>query len=841
MMDRFETSMILYRPVGLQELALIYDSGMTAFPARLPQQPIFYPVLQLEYARQTASDWNAKNGQFAGYVTQFKVEDEYIDRFEEHTVGGSQYQELWVPAEEMDEFNKHITGHIKVVEAHFGDAFEGFVPETFGLQGKNAVAQFTLLANSYLYKRMEFYLEIKRNHKAIFLNYPFWQTHEFKNPGLKEKVLQAIKEAWLTSFPKIPLPPPPPVPERAPSVNQPAERSLVDPIREDITLVEQADSDSLVDPVDEESTPVEAAELDSLVDAVEEDNTPAKEIDAKADALADFDDEDITPVRNAHLRSFLNPVPKDILPVEPTDSNSMESPVEEDITPAEPPRAHFLANPVHRAPVIPRQTDSPFVQGIKLGLRAAYMEAIAALSKAIEEEPEHVVAHTSLGVAYHRLGEDDRARESYETALRIDPIHAEAHYFRSNILYSQGNAREAVAGYTIAIGLEPELIEAHRKPIPQDRLTDYSPSPAEMYWIAKPAHRILHLNKSIDTNPGQASLFKERAAEYYRLRNYVQAIADYSSSLAIQPDDAGALHLRGVAYEQLGQHERALEDYQQAIAIDPQLANMYINRGVNFGRMGNFQQSLASLTDGIRLAPTNPDAYFNRGTTYFQLGDFERAIEDFSNVIRLSPEDEAAYYWRGISNEEAGRQREAIVDYRQFLMLSRDANANQEVERRLSQWHEGKRDEASSRSGTANDRQKTDPVLPEKPDQKLDLYDLVAALGDRALRSIWFGSGVECYGETAKDLYAFTDQNRPIEGNDFLYLISGIRQTTAGDFYALDPGATSHWIFIRAWDGSGFYMESNDVRSRERLKAHFPSVEEVEGAAAPYVGLFLRL
>jgi hypothetical protein len=50
--------MILYRPVGLQELALIYEGGMKAFPARLPQQPIFYPVLQLEYARQTATKQN---------------------------------------------------------------------------------------------------------------------------------------------------------------------------------------------------------------------------------------------------------------------------------------------------------------------------------------------------------------------------------------------------------------------------------------------------------------------------------------------------------------------------------------------------------------------------------------------------------------------------------------------------------------------------------------------------------------------------------------------------------------------------------------------------------------
>jgi hypothetical protein len=196
--------MILYRPVGLQELTLIYDSGMKAFPTRLPKQPIFYPVLQLEYARKTAAGWNARKGESGGYVTEFKMEDEYIGRFEIHTVGKSQYQELWIPAEEMDEFNKHIVGHIKVMEAHFGDKFEGFVPDQFGLKGKNAVEQFTWLANTFIYKRMDFYLEIKRNHKAIFLNYPFWQTYDSKNPGLKEKTLQAIKEAWFSSFPKTP-------------------------------------------------------------------------------------------------------------------------------------------------------------------------------------------------------------------------------------------------------------------------------------------------------------------------------------------------------------------------------------------------------------------------------------------------------------------------------------------------------------------------------------------------------------------------------------------------------------------------------------------------------------
>jgi len=755
--------MILYRPVGLQELELIYDSGMKAFPARLPQQPIFYPVFNLEYARQTASDWNAQNGQFAGYVTQFKVEDEYISQFEKHTVGESQHQEFWIPAEEVEEFNKHIIGHIRVVEAHFGDAFQGFVPEAFGLKGKNAVEQFTLLANSYLYKRMDFYLEIRRNHKAIFLNYPFWQKHEFKNQGLKEKVLQAIKEAWFTSFPKIPL---------------------MNPVHEDITPVKQTNSQYLVSPLDEDVTPIKQTDSKSLVNAVHEDITHVKPTDSQS--LVNPPDEEVTPIKQTHAR------------------------------------AHFL-------------------QGLELGLSGKYHEAIDELSKAVEEDPNDVVAHTNLGVAFHRLGEEDRALACYETALRIDPIYVEAHYFRANILYSHGNVREAMAGYTIAIGLKPELIEAHQKPVPQDRLTDYSPSPAEMYWIAKLAHRILDLNKSLETNPGQASLFKERAAEYYRLRNYVQAIADYSSSLAIQPDDASGFHIRGIAYEQIGQFDRALEDYQRAVAINPQLSAVYINRGITFGKMGNFRQSIASFTQAIRLAPRNPDGYFNRGTAYFQQDDFERAIDDFSNVIRLSPGDEDAYYWRGISNEEAGRQREAIADYRQFLAISQNSQARAEIEQKLSQWNLGKRDSLSRRSAIPDDRQKTIPVQSEKPDQIFDLHGLIVALGERALNSIWFGSGVDCYGETAEDLYTFTDHNRPIEGRDFLDITSGIRQTLAGDFQAFDKGAPSHWLFIRAWDGSGFYIEIDDPNSKERLKIHFQSVEEVDGASPPYESLFIRI
>ncbi len=111
----------LYRPTGKNELALIEESGFTAFPPRLPEQPIFYPVLSEEYAAQIARDWNAKyNADKIGFVTKFEVKKEFLDRYEVKVVGGSQHQEYWIPAEDLEEFNRNIVGKIEVISEFRG-------------------------------------------------------------------------------------------------------------------------------------------------------------------------------------------------------------------------------------------------------------------------------------------------------------------------------------------------------------------------------------------------------------------------------------------------------------------------------------------------------------------------------------------------------------------------------------------------------------------------------------------------------------------------------------------------------------------------------------------------
>jgi len=108
-----KASLYLYRPVNQAELDLIEASGWRVFPPRLPEQPIFYPVLNEGYANQISRDWNVPY-YGVGYVVRFAVDAEYLKLFAVQNVGDVQHNELWVPAEQLAEFNQHIQGLIEV-------------------------------------------------------------------------------------------------------------------------------------------------------------------------------------------------------------------------------------------------------------------------------------------------------------------------------------------------------------------------------------------------------------------------------------------------------------------------------------------------------------------------------------------------------------------------------------------------------------------------------------------------------------------------------------------------------------------------------------------------------
>lgn len=104
----------MFRPTGPNELRLVEDSGYKAWPPRLAEQPIFYPVTNEQYASEIAERWNVRDSG-VGYVTRFSVRRQFADRYPIQCVGASHHTEWWIPAEDLQDLNQNIVGNIEVI------------------------------------------------------------------------------------------------------------------------------------------------------------------------------------------------------------------------------------------------------------------------------------------------------------------------------------------------------------------------------------------------------------------------------------------------------------------------------------------------------------------------------------------------------------------------------------------------------------------------------------------------------------------------------------------------------------------------------------------------------
>jgi hypothetical protein len=188
----------LFRPVGVRELELVLDRDAREFPPRLLEQPFFYPVLNDEYARQIARDWNTRDPRsgHAGFVTAFDLPDEYLAGHEVRVVGGREHQEFWIPAGELTEFNRQLRSRIRLTEAFYGPLYEG-----------DGAEHFSELAAA-MGEPVSFLAEVVRGWRAILFHHGYWTTAQSRALGVSDerriRVLDAVAEVW--PHPDLPLP-----------------------------------------------------------------------------------------------------------------------------------------------------------------------------------------------------------------------------------------------------------------------------------------------------------------------------------------------------------------------------------------------------------------------------------------------------------------------------------------------------------------------------------------------------------------------------------------------------------------------------------------------------------
>jgi len=155
-----------------------------------------------------------------------------------------------------------------------------------------------------------------------------------------------------------------------------------------------------------------------------------------------------------------------------------------------------------------------------------YHDAIGLWRDNVTHRPQSQVAWNNLGNLLQRAGRNEEAIAPLQSALRINPTHADAHNNLGNALLALGQPREALARYLRALQLSPDDAEIHN-------------------------------------NLGSALL---------TLGQPMDAIAHFRESLRLRPGRAEAHFNWGLALETTGQFRQALEQYREAVRLQPGLA-----------------------------------------------------------------------------------------------------------------------------------------------------------------------------------------------------------------------------------------------------------------------------
>lgn len=126
-----------------------------------------------------------------------------------------------------------------------------------------------------------------------------------------------------------------------------------------------------------------------------------------------------------------------------------------------------------------------------------------------------------------------------------------------------------------------------------------------------------------------------------------------------------------------------------------------------------------------------------------------------------------------------------------------------------------------------NDLQKYGVTIYLNGEDEVDLVETLQITGESGKRSNWKLQNIECIGDTAETLHSFSDQKKEISGIEFYNLVSNIHQTIDGSFEAYNPNETSHWLLIRAVDGTEFDIETEDLELLKRIRYSFRNVKDL--------------
>ncbi len=215
-----------------------------------------------------------------------------------------------------------------------------------------------------------------------------------------------------------------------------------------------------------------------------------------------------------------------------------------------------------------QEIESAFLQG-------KWDEVISTGEKRLQGEPDNVVVRFILSMAYYMKGEYDLQEQerslAFEDEKSVDAIVAWCeqltqrfpdNYYAQLLLGSAYRAKDevnkAMDSYQRAVEINPNLADAYL-------------GLAATYFISeKVDEAIKYFKKAIEINPKHVATYYNLGLVYESTGQVDDAIASFEKTVEISPNFKEAYMNLGDLYSEKGDRDKAITAYQKVIELDPE-------------------------------------------------------------------------------------------------------------------------------------------------------------------------------------------------------------------------------------------------------------------------------
>jgi tetratricopeptide (TPR) repeat protein len=277
-----------------------------------------------------------------------------------------------------------------------------------------------------------------------------------------------------------------------------------------------------------------------------------------------------------------------------------------------------------------------------------------------------------LAEAQNNLGDREKARTSYEEALKLNPQSASDHYQLGNIYlagnffalaaesyqsalrlgldspvlrYKLGSAFFNLRNYFGAISLQTVKSGAAGTIHGPWYLIEAVPGQKDVFRCAAENSAIYQIAKAVaDGIEDRPDIHVLRATIYLNARRYTQAYEMFTEILpTVKEDKALFYYYYAQAAFGTGQYDRYLELLEKAIQLDPAAykatrVDAYLAVADQFNQAGNLDKYIDFLVKAVAESPQTSSLHLKLGSAYEEARKFEQAIFQWRMVLDLEPD-----------------------------------------------------------------------------------------------------------------------------------------------------------------------------------------------------------